>query len=760
MQIFHPSTYSRLRKYTLPTILFLSTLGITILKVDMFALLRMGIPAKVFYILFFLSLSLLFFLLYKKYAHEKRISFLKMFLLFTFPTEIILFLATNFTHNFHWIFNVMSGAWLLLLGFFVIKQYKDAHYLKDSEKKSSEKLYTPLTLTFLVTITIIHLAFGFYHLGKAAYVDERLWTYSNEKRIEKYWNNILERDWKNTRPSDKPGVTLALLSGPSLLFTTPSDFKDDISDKKAFEHMLFSLRVPLMLFSTLAIILFFHVISTLTNTKIGLFTSAFIGLSPILLGVSRIINPDALSWIFIPLSLLSFLTYYKTRAFRWVVITGILLGLGLLTKYITNIIFLFMLVSLFTYAFFGTYTRKKLRTHLRESLAAIGTISLIAIMTFFILYPGTWVKLDRILLGTIWSQPFEPIWQYFVIFVGILAADYFFNQSSLVLWATLQLRKIRKLFILLIPSLFLVALVLILYSTYTTPQSIPFENYLLSPKTALSDHGEATQGEAFITSFYTLLFGIAPIAAIGVLLSLLFSFSKKYTSPLQQTILWHILFFIIIFYAGSVFSSVIPTVRYQIILYPLILVVAACGWYFFVKTCLAKNIFLSTLFLSVIIIFTSSYTLFTIKPFYFSYNSALLPKDRIINPKNMGDGNYEAAQFLNTLPDAKNLNVWSDKNGVCTFFIGTCVNVTKKNEFIEYGPHYDYFVISKSREAQTISRSQNYSQMRPDYPIRLDILYLEKPEAVFEIFPGNRQENYIRIISEENTSVWRGNDAF
>ena len=30
----------------------------------------------------------------------------------------------------------------------------------------------------------------------------------------------------------------------------------------------------------------------------------------------------------------------------------------------------------------------------------------------------------------------------------------------------------------------------------------------------------------------------------------------------------------------------------------------------------------------------------------------------------MGDGNYEAAQFLNALPDAENLNVWSDKNGV------------------------------------------------------------------------------------------------
>ena len=77
---------------------------------------------------------------------------------------------------------------------------------------SKRKISFFITFTVLTVIIATHLFFGLYRLGKAAYVDERLWTYSKEKRIEKYWKNIKEHDWKHTRPSDKPGITLAIIS--------------------------------------------------------------------------------------------------------------------------------------------------------------------------------------------------------------------------------------------------------------------------------------------------------------------------------------------------------------------------------------------------------------------------------------------------------------------------------------------------------------------------------------------------------------------
>ena len=61
-----------------------------------------------------------------------------------------------------------------------------------------------------------------------------------------------------------------------------------------------------------------------------------------------------------------------------------------------------------------------------------------------------------------------------------------------------------------------------------------------------------------------------------------------------------------------------------------------------------------------------------ISPFYFSYTNNLLPKTYIINGA-WGYGGYEAAQYLNNLPDAKNITVWVDVYGVCEFFVGKCI---------------------------------------------------------------------------------------
>ncbi len=730
----------------LAILLFIGTTGISISKAILFT------SPKIYYIIFLSSLVVLVALLLKK-----RDRFVKETLILTFTAEIILLLTNNLTHKLHWGFDVLSGLWLLFLAFEIIRHWHHKHNI-NTVRDSDTKLYTPVTIIFLAIVMLVHFGFGFYHLGKAAYVDERLWTYSNEKRIEKYWNNILEMDWKHTRPSDKPGVTLAFISGPSLLFTTPSDFKDEITDKQSFESMFFAMRLPILLFSTFALLIFYHILGKLFNPKISILSTTFIGLSSILLGVSRIINPDALSWIFIPLTLLAYFTFLKTKNIKWVYATGFLLGLGLLTKYIANLLFPFFLITLITFPFFFEHTKKELRQYLRFSFSSVGIITLISLITFYIFYPGTWVKMDRLLIGTIWSQPFEPVWKIFVLTILALILDYFFNRSSILLWITLQIQKIRKFFVYLIPLIFLITIFSTIYFVYISPQTINFEHILSSPKTALLNDNFTTPLYAFVTSFYVLIFGIIPITLVGTIITLLSFFSKKLkATPFQQSTLWHLCLFIILFYVGSIFSTTIPTVRYQIILYPLIFILSAFGLHqiyniFFTQK---KSIIFYT-FVTIIII-GSSYLLYTLKPFYFSFNNPLLPKNYLINPKDMGDGNYEVAEYLNSLPNATGLSVWSDKRGVCTFFVGDCVSVIRKADFIENGPDYDYYVISKGREARTVDLSRGYSQMRKDYPVRLDILYTENPGSTFELNPGNRKANYIKVIPKENTNVWRGN---
>jgi 4-amino-4-deoxy-L-arabinose transferase-like glycosyltransferase len=630
------------------------------------------------------------------------------------------------------------------------------------------------TLLILLILFFIHLFFGLYHLGKAAYVDERLWTYSKQKRIEKYWNNILEHDWKNTRPSDKPGITLALISGPSLLFTTPSSFMHHTTDKDAFARMLFIMRLPLLLISSLSIFLFYYVIRELFNKKIALLSAVLLGLSPILLGMSRIVNPDALTWIFMPIALYSYLSYQKNTSRKMLYLTGFFLGLGLLTKYIANLLFPFFILLIIVQLLFKQKTRKEIQTYLRKSFLDLGAITLLSLATFTILYPGVWVVPNRLLKGTILSQPFAPIWQYFVGIILLIYLDLFFNKSKVLTWFAQQLYKIRFIIINSLPIVFLILLCSMIYYVYAPIQLIDFQTILFSPKTSLKHIGNLSIWQGLITSFYIPIFSTNILVLLGVFASIFLilreSLKIKKNTSFSSNIytLWSLMLFILIFYSSSIFNKILPVMRYQIILFPIFLTIAAIGWYYLLKYFLKKfkntpqNNFkiktdLSVYIFAIAMIILLTNTLYSLKPFYFSYNNFMLPKKHLVNPKDMGDGSYEAAQYLNSLPNAENLIIWSDRRGVCSFFVGKkCNRFVKKTDFLKDGPYYDYFVISKSRERKVTKMSRYYQQAGPTYPLKLDLLY-SSDEIVFEVNPGNRPENYIRVLPGNKVPVWQEN---
>lgn len=740
-------------KYLASLILFLSSCGISTYKIPLLIDWNFNVfPLQIFYILFFFALIKLIFNFYDA---------ITKLLIHTLPTEIVLILVITLTdafqtHVLHWLFTALASWWMLLLTIHVIHLYTIKHTKKNSAKKFIKRRKSLLIFSVLGTVIITHFIFGIYHLNKSAYVDERLWTYSDTKRIEKYWANVIEMDWYNTRPSDKPGISLTFISGPSLLFTTPSELKKANNPSlEKLMRMLFIMRLPLLIFSTIILFVFYHVIKTTFDIKTGLIAVVFIGLSPILLGASRLINPDALSWSIIPLTILSFFAYHKTKKIQWLYFTGFLLGWSLLTKYIANILFLFFLLFSFTrFLFYEKFNRELLGKKIREQLSSLFIISLISILTFYVFYPGAWVKPERLLLGTIWSQPFIPIWKYFTIFVIFLTIDYFINKSIITIWIVKLLHTLRKFIIPIIPIIFFLSILIAFYSSYFLQNFIDFESILSSPKTSIREGGLLLNFKALITSFYILIFGISPIAIGGIFFTVKFllqHYSQKHKSviPLSSNlnilVVWHLLLFIIFFYVTSIFSTTVPIVRYQIIIYPLMFVIISWGWkQLFNK----KNTTLFHIFI-IITITTSSISLYLLRPYYFNYNSMLLPKKQLINVKDMGDGIYEAAVFLNTLPNAKKLNIWSDRKIICSLFIGECTNVTKLKKFIEAGPNYDYYVISSGHKHKTTQLITQHLNTNSSYPLRLDRLYTENYPTIFKLFPGNRINQYIKII--ENT---------
>lgn len=743
---------STLLKYGPAAILFLSACGISTHKLPALIALKLNIvPLQIFYVLFLVS--------FLKLVFDSRKNILQL-LLQSLPTEIILIIMISITdafqtHILHWFLTTLANLWALTLALYLVYIYsvnyrKNISAEKKSNKSSTKKYTWPIIFTLGIIITF-HTLFGLYHLNKAAYVDERLWTYSATKRIEKYWINVLEKDWYNTRPSDKPGISLAFISGPSLLFTTPSYFKKENNPNiQELMQMLFIMRLPLLIFGSAILLLFYHIISSLVNLRVGLFATAFIGLSPILIGVGRLINPDALSWTIIPLAIFSYFSYLKTKKLGWLYLTGILLGWGILTKYIANFLFVFFLLSIFTRnLFYKNTSNPKIKKGLRHSLSALAIITLISLITFYIFYPGAWVRPERLLLGTIWSQPFEPIWQYFVIFILFLALDYFFNKSNIAFLATKLLYKSRTIIITLVSTLFFTAILLALYNVYFAQMPIDFENIISSPKTSIRAGGLILNFQAFITSFYVLIFGISPLALIGAVLASLPRWKhRKFETP-NFLFIWHLFLFIMIFYVASIFSTTVPIVRYQIILYPFIFVIAAYGWHrvflFFYK----KKQFVVFYVFVAFIVLSSIFSLYSIRPYYFSYNSLVLPQKHLINLKDMGDGIYDTAQYLNNLPNAKNLNVWSDRKIVCSLFVGKCTNVTDLKEFIEDGPNYDYYVVSRGHKHKTVRLIEQRLAGEATYPLRLDKLYSDNNSPVFELRLGNRPNQYIRIIDAD-----------
>ena len=208
-------------------------------------------------------------------------------------------------------------------------------------------------------------------------------------------------------------------------------------------------------------------------------------------------------------------------------------------------------------------------------------------------------------------------------------------------------------------------------------------------------------GGAISADLYSLLFSVSPLILIFILFAVINFFRKKELKRETITAVY-VIIFIFIYYLGSAVNAVTTTVRYQIMVYPLVFVVAAIGISQFLELKnIKKNIPLPAVYLaSIIILF---FSLQGVKPNFLAYASEILPKKFIVNLKGMGEGSFEAASYLNQLPNAHDMTIWSDKGAVCEAFAGKCFIDFKKKTFEEN--KFDYFVVSTDRRSRTLKLS-------------------------------------------------------
>jgi len=655
--------------------------------------------------------------------------------------EIILLWSMQNQARFHPLVPLLSALYILCLGIFLAdkllpaKQIVSDPIITDAVKPRPEKKYLFATIGFVVLLVYGFL--GIRNIEKFAAVDEALWTFD---RIPNFWRDIGEYDWRNARVSDKPGFPVAVVSGTSLFFeSNPKRFKDMDANRPGWEAIDFEnfnkiFRIPLFALTIILLPLFYFATKKLLGRNTAIIFFILLASSPLILGNSRIINPDSILWIFVPLSIIYFLTFLEKEKPSQLYLSGLFLGLAILTKYTANILFPFFLALIPFYYIFNDYSLS-FRDYLKKSFRAYATLIIISLTAFFTLYPAVWEKPDRVFLGTIFSQAFISIWPLFAGLLILILFDLAVFQARFFSAIIDFLKKFRAQLSVLIMGVFIASITLVIFNIYLK-KLFDFEKILASPK---SSHVFAGYPGIFLANFYPLVFGISALTITAIFIFAWKILSGKNILTTKHRATLALTLFILIFYLGSSVTHVALIIRYQIVIFPVIFLIAAIAlWDALekIKSALWKNILLVALAgISLLDLALSA-------PQFMSYASFLLPKAHYLDIKDMGTGSYEAAAYLNTLPNAKSLKIWTDKNGVCTFFEGECFT-TLDFKFLNESD-LDFFVLSSGRA----SRSKVMTNQKTLYGEKISHWY-ESEKYLWKIDLGNRPNNFVKIVPVE-----------
>ncbi len=593
----------------------------------------------------------------------------------------------------------------------------------------------------LIPVIFLYFFFGFQHLEQFITADEHYWVY---ERIPEYWDALAKGKLKNTFINDKPGISLALVSGigyslhpdsPTLCFENKDKLFICKTDQTAKTYRDF--RLPILILNGLLLFLSFFLISKLTHPWVALWATILTALSPILLGISQIVNPDSLLWSFGSIAILSFFALLQCKEKKFLWLTIIFTGLALLSKYTALILFpFFLLLILLSFLSDKGEMAETLRADLKKNLIRwlIIVVASLALLCFF--FPALLIS-PSARTAFLLTIPDEPILLLvgMTFFVWLIIDTYRLQNKHLFFIRTLYQNFCTPLSR-TVPLFFLLLFVFLILARNFFPQwsifaLIPFDIKDISDARYVTDIPNFL--EVFLLEWNPLIFSLTPITLVGLAGFFIASFKKnavKHSFLTNSLLLFTALFTVLL-----IFSNVLATPRYSILLYPIFSLLAGLGtWH------ITENISLPyrRLVATMIIFFGSYMSLITIKPFYFNYTNILLPKSALINDA-WGYGGYEAAAYLNSLPDAERLTIWADYYGVCEFFIGKCLTAyTFDREKVQP----EYYVLTRRGQIRYMARYLRWEEKSG--LIAYKYYATENPD--WQLFIDNRPKNFIKVV--------------
>jgi hypothetical protein len=598
-----------------------------------------------------------------------------------------------------------------------------------------------ITILIFLVIVASSFYFGFHRLENFSGVDEPYWSYG---RVPTFWNAIQKMKWKSTNISDKPGVPLAIVSGAGLPFIgeNPKDLQPLRYDPKTpdqiqkIRDIYFKLRLPVFLFTLAMLPVFYWLIKKLLGKNVARFSLLFMGLSPVLLGISLIINSDALLWILTALSTLSLFVFLKNNERKFLLLSGFFLGLSVITKYVANILLVYFFLVFFLEYIFHAHKKVAIGEYLKKALANYVILVLATMVTAFVFFPATWVRFSTLVNATVGNKVFSSTLPLFIGLIVLVAADTFLLESKFSNIIFGFLAKYNGVIAKFFAGLFLALAAFVFLHVYGHVHIIDIQALISQPKGLGQGNVLQKYGGAISSDLYSLLFSVSPLILLFILFAVI-NFFRNIELKRDTITAVYIIIFIFIFYLGNAVNSVIATVRYQIIVYPLIFVVVAIGVSQFLEIEKIKKIVpLFTVYAVLIVVLLGS--LFISRPNFLAYASEILPNNFIVNLKGMGEGSFEAAEYLNGLPNAHDMTIWSDKGAVCEVFAGKCFIDFKKTTFLQN--KIDYFVVSTDRRSRSLKMSKSLKNIAD-----FEKIY-KSDNYVFRFIINNNPNDFVKVF--------------
>ena len=219
--------------------------------------------------------------------------------------------------------------------------------------------------------------------------DENLWM----SRSRSFSVAMQDREFSKTAQAYHPGVTTMWL-GSLALWTIDTTAKSDASSTPFFTpERLSRIRLPIAIATGLLIFLCGFCVYRLFGDTVAVLSIAFLAVEPFLLSESRRAHTDALTALFLFLSLLLWLCYLEANLSRRrdVILSGISFGLACLTKSHASVFILFIPLLLIWYT-------KQRNLSVARLLWSVLLWLMATLSTVLIVFPYMWERPQFLIL--------------------------------------------------------------------------------------------------------------------------------------------------------------------------------------------------------------------------------------------------------------------------------------------------------------------------------------------------------------------------